>query len=234
MLGGPTVQTFRAPRHQRGPAYRYDGCRGKPAGALCPERGGRTPWPYFSFCGCRWGSRCGVYTLDHSWGEPSKGSACRFLECPESLRGTLTASIISDELSKLRVDMVGLSETRRPGSGETTSKGFTYYWSGKSNGHHVKGVAIGVSSKLQPSVVEVTPFDELIMRLRLKHFMSVVAVYAPIEVCETEEKEMFYPNLDSVLHQCPRRDALIFLGDFNAVTGTERAGYEICFGPPGD
>ena len=81
-----------------------------------------------------------------------------------------------------------------------------------SNGHHVKGVAIGVSpSRLQPSVVEVTPVDERIMRLRLKHsfgFISVVAVYAPTEVCETEEKEMFYAKVDSVVDQCPRRDAL--------------------------
>ena len=30
---------------------------------------------------------------------------------------------LSDELSKLMVDMVGLSETRRPGSGETSRKG---------------------------------------------------------------------------------------------------------------
>ena len=45
---------------------------------------------------------------------------------------------------------------------------------------------------------------------------------APTKVCEPEEKEMFYAKLDSVL--CLRRDALIVLGDFNAVTGTERAG----------
>ena len=56
--------------------------------------------------------------------------------------------------------------------------------------------------------------------------MSVVAVYAPTEVCETE-KEMFYTKLDSVLDQCPCRDALIVLCDFNAVTGTESVGYEI-------
>ena len=48
-----------------------------------------------------------------------------------------------------------------------------------------------------------------------------------------EEKEMFYTKLDSVLDQCPRHDALIAQGDFNAVTGTERAGYEICVGPHG-
>ena len=74
------------------------------------------------------------------------------------------------------------------------------------------------------------------MRLRLKQslgFMFVVVVYAPTEVCESDEKEMFYAKLDSVLDQCPRRDALIVLGDFNAVTGTERAGYEICVGPHG-
>ena len=137
---------------------------------------------------------------------------------------------LSDELSRLRVDMVGLS-----GSGETNSKGFTYYWSGMSNIHHVKRVAIGISSRLKTSVVEVTQVDERIMRLRLKHslgFMSVVTVYAPTEVCETEEK-MFYAKLDFVLDQCPRCDALIVLGDINAVTGTERAGYEICVGPYG-
>ena len=63
--------------------------------------------------------------------------------------------------------------------------------------------------------------------------MSVVAVYAPTEVCETEEKEMFYAKLDSVLDQCPCRDAFIVLRNFNAVTGTERARYEICVGPNG-
>ena len=93
-----------------------------------------------------------------------------------------------------------------------------------SNGHHIKGVAIGTSSRLQPSVVKVTPVDECIRRLRLKHslgFMSVI-VYTPIAVCETKEKEMFYAKLDSVLDQCPCRDALIVLCDFNAVTGTVR------------
>ncbi|KAG0714100.1 Tyrosyl-DNA phosphodiesterase 2 [Chionoecetes opilio] len=43
--------------------------------------------------------------------------------------------LLSGELSRLRVDIVGLSEMRRPGSGETSSGGYTYYWSGMSNGH---------------------------------------------------------------------------------------------------
>ena len=59
--------------------------------------------------------------------------------------------------------IVRFSETRRPGSGEISSRGFTYYWSGMNNGTRLKGVAIGVSSRLQPSIVEVIPVDERIM-----------------------------------------------------------------------
>ena len=76
---------------------------------------------------------------------------------------------------------MGLSYTRRPGSDETSSKGFIYYWSYMSNDHHVKGVAI--YSRLQPSFVEAILVDEPIMQLMLKHnlgFLSVVAVYALI------------------------------------------------------
>ena len=143
---------------------------------------------------------------------------------------------LSSELRRLRVDVVGLSEVRRPGSGEISSEGYTYYWSGRSDGAHLGGVAIGISSRLRSSVVGVTPVDERIMLLRLKHtvgFMSMVAVYAPTETSGLEEKEMFYAKLDSVVEQCPSRDTLIVLGDFNAVTGTERAGYELCVGPHG-
>ena len=42
---------------------------------------------------------------------------------------------------------------------------------------------------------------------------------------------MFYAKLGSVLDQCPRHDALIVLGDFNAITESKRAGYEICVSP---
>ena len=37
----------------------------------------------------------------------------------------------------------------------------------------------------------------------------------------------------SLVNQCPRRDTLLVLGDFNASTGTNRNGYEMCVGPHG-
>ena len=43
--------------------------------------------------------------------------------------------------------------------------------------------------------------------------------------------DAFYATLESVVDQCPRRDTLLVLGDFNASTGTDRDGYETCVGP---
>ncbi|XP_069976331.1 craniofacial development protein 2-like [Penaeus vannamei] len=89
--------------------------------------------------------------------------------------------------------------------------------------------------RFRPSVVEVTPVDEHIMVLRLKlasSLTSVIAVYASTDVCKLDVKEMFYTKLDSVADSCPRRDIRIVLGDFNAVSRSHQAGYEISHPDP--
>lgn len=65
----------------------------------------------------------------------------------------------------------------------------------------------------------------------LHSFMSLVAVHAPTEVFETEEKEMFYTKLDSALNKSPCMAILVVLGEFNAFTDTDWAGYDMCIGP---
>ena len=52
--------------------------------------------------------------------------------------------------------------------------------------------------------------------------MPVAVVYAPTDVCEAGKK-MFHSKIDSVLDQCLRYGPFIVLGDFNAVTSTEKA-----------
>ena len=44
---------------------------------------------------------------------------------------------------------------------------------------------------------------------------------------------MFYAKLASMVDSCPRRDIRIVLGDFNAVSGCDRAGYEMSVSPHG-
>lgn len=111
--------------------------------------------------------------------------------------------LLSRELGRLRVWVAALSEVRRPGSSMISVGGYTYYWSGCSDGHHLQGVAIVISSRRQPSVVEVTPVNERIMVLRLKlvfGLLSLIAVYTPTDVCKLDVKEMFYTKLASVAY----------------------------------
>ena len=80
--------------------------------------------------------------------------------------------------------------------------GYTYYWSGRSDGCHAQGVAVAVSNKLTPLVIEGTPVNEHIMRLRIHHSLGVVSqvsVYAPTKVSDLTVKDAFYAALESVV-----------------------------------
>ena len=152
-----------------------------------------------------------------------------------SLREDDHPFLLSSELLHLNITIV-TTEVQRPDCGEIMVGGYTYYWSGRSDGYHAQVVAVAVSNKLTPMIIEVTPVNERIMSLRIRHFLgviSLVSVYAPTEASDLTVKDAFYATLESVVDQCPRRDPLLVLEDFNASTGTDRDGYETCVGPYG-
>ena len=85
-------------------------------------------------------------------------------------------------------------------------------------------------------IIEVTLVNERIMILRIHHSLGVISlasVYAPTEASDITVKDVFYAALESGVNQCPRRETLLVLGDFNASTGTGRDGYETCVVPIG-
>ena len=53
-----------------------------------------------------------------------------------------------------------LYEVQRSECSEIMAGGYIYYWSGHSDGYHAQGVAVAVSNKLTPMIIEVTPFNE--------------------------------------------------------------------------
>jgi len=115
-------------------------------------------------------------------------------------------SLLSSELKRLDIGIAALSEVRRPDCGEIMAGGYTYYWSGCSYGYHAQGVAVAVSNKLTPLIIEVTPVNERIMRLRIHDSLGVVSlisVYGPTEASDLTVKDSFYAALESVVDQCP-------------------------------
>ena len=123
-----------------------------------------------------------------------------------SLREDNHLSLLSSELKRLHIGIAALSEVRTPDCGEINVGGYTYYWSGRSDGYHTQGVAEAVSNKLTPMIIEVTPVNERIMRLRIHHSLdviSLVSVCAPTEASDLTE-DAFHAALQSVVDQCPR------------------------------
>ena len=111
--------------------------------------------------------------------------------------------------------------------------GYTNYWSGHFDSYHAQGVAVAVSNKLTPMIIEVTPVNERIMRLKIRHSLGVISLISAYVLTESSDltvKDTFYATLESVVAHCPRRHTLLILGDFNASTGTDRDRYETCVG----
>ena len=73
-----------------------------------------------------------------------------------SIREDDHLSLLSSELKRLDIGIAALSEVRRPDSGKIMTGGHTYYWSGHSDGYHSQGVAVAVSNKLTPMIIELT------------------------------------------------------------------------------
>ena len=84
--------------------------------------------------------------------------------------------LLSSELMHLDIGIAALSEVRRPDCGEIMEGGYTYYWSGRCDCYHAKGVVVAVSNKLTPMVIEVTLLNERIMRPWIRHSLGVVSL----------------------------------------------------------
>ncbi len=81
-----------------------------------------------------------------------------------SLREDDHLSLSSSVLTRLDIGIAALSEVRRPNCGEIMVGGYTNYWCGRSDCYHSQGVAVAVSNKLTPMIIEVTQVNEHIMR----------------------------------------------------------------------
>ena len=141
------------------------------------------------------------------------------------------AEALSRELSKYRAAFVGLTEVRWPGNGREVFPDYTLFYSGGNS--RTYGVGIMVSNSISTSLISWTPISDRLLRARFKHQhggLSVIVVYAPTEEAESNVKDAFYAQLEAVTAIIPPHDQLLVLGDFNAVSGTERLGYEDVIG----
>ena len=70
------------------------------------------------------------------------------------------------------------------------------------------------------------------MRHRQGH-MSIIVAYVLMEDASDTEKDSFYNQLEPLVLSTPRPDQLFIMGEINAVSGTDRLGYEAVIGSHG-
>ena len=130
---------------------------------------------------------------------------------------------IKQEMDRMSLNILGLSEVRWKGQGSTKTGNKTLIYSGGQT--HERGVGIlfdettaksikgfwGVSDRVIVAKLEGKPFD-----------IGIIQVYAPTSEHDNEEVETFYEELDKAIKQLKSQDVKIVMGDFNAKVGDTR------------
>jgi len=141
------------------------------------------------------------------------------------------------EMKHYNIDLLGVSETRWTGSGsQQLASGHHMLYSGRSDNHHSRGVAIITSKEVHKSLLEWKPVSERIIMARFNSAyakLTSIVCYAPTEDTEDDEKDSFYDNLQQVVDATPTHDVILIIGDLNAKVGTENKGKENIMGQQG-
>lgn len=131
------------------------------------------------------------------------------------------------EMSRLSIDILGISEMRWPGSGQCKISDYSVYHSGNNNGEHRNGVGVIVSKEIAPFIENFVPVSERILLITVSTTpikCNILQVYAPTADKTDEEIERFYSELEDLVNKLPKQDINITLGDFNAKIGRGRCG----------
>ena len=105
--------------------------------------------------------------------------------------------VVKQEMARVNVDILGISELRWPGMGEFTSGDHYIYYCGKESLRR-NGVAIMVNKRLRNAVLGCNLKND---RMISVHFqgkslnITVIQVYAPTSDSEEAEVEQFYEDL---------------------------------------
>ena len=131
--------------------------------------------------------------------------------------------VVKQEMARVNVDILGISELRWTGMGEFNSDDHHIYYYGQESLRR-NGVAITVNKRVQNAVLGYNLRTERMISVHFqgKPFnITTIQVYAPISNAEEAEVERFYEDLQDLLELTPKKDVLFIIGDWNAKVGSQ-------------
>ena len=127
---------------------------------------------------------------------------------------------IKQEMERSKINILGLSEVRWKGAGETTTGKSKFYYSGGED--HERGVGIILDEGASKSVKGYWAVSDRVLLLKVAGKpldLNIIQVYAPTSASSEEDAENFYEEIEKAKTQCKNQDPLIIMGDFNAKVG---------------
>ena len=129
--------------------------------------------------------------------------------------------VVTQEMARVNVNILGISELKWPGMGEFNSDDHYIYYFGQESLRR-NGVAILVNKRVRNAVLGCNLKND---RMISVHFQGkpfnimVIQVYAPTS--NAEEAEQFYEDLQDLLELTPQKDVLFIIRDWNAKEGSQ-------------
>lgn len=137
---------------------------------------------------------------------------------------------IIQEMRRLNVDILGISESRWPGSGRVIQDDSVVYYSGNDEPQHRNGVASIVKKNIAHSVKNVVALSDRAIMLQLAGSpmdITLIQVYAPTADKEEQLVEEFYEQIKQLLKCTKSRDVCVVMGDFNSKIGKGKQGNSV-------
>ena len=126
--------------------------------------------------------------------------------------------VVKQEMAKVNIDILGISELKWTGMGEFNSDDHYIYYCGHESLRR-NGVAIIVNERVLNVVLGCNLINNRMISVRFqgKPFnITVIQAYAPTSNAEEAEVEQFYEDLQDLLELTPKKDVLFIIGDWKA------------------
>ena len=129
--------------------------------------------------------------------------------------------VVKQEMARVNVDILGISELKWTGMGEFNSDDHYIYYCGQESLRR-NAVAIMVNRRVRYAVLGCNLKNDRMISVHFqgKPFnITVIQVYTL--ATNAEEAEHFYEDLKDLLELTPKKDVFFIIGDWNAKVGSQ-------------
>ena len=132
--------------------------------------------------------------------------------------------VVKQEMARVNIDNLGITELKWTGMGEFNSNGHYIYYC-RQESLRKNGVAIIVNKRVRNAVLGCNLKNDRMISVRFQgkpfNITVTIQVYAPTSNTEEAGVEQFYEDLQDLLELTPKKDVLFIVGDWNAKVGSQ-------------